>query len=381
VIGLLEALVRADSQNPPGREAEAADILASYLHNAGLAVEVREVESGRPNVIARLAGDSPEALLLNGHLDTVPGRWEPRWEGERFYGRGACDMKAGLAAMAYALARVARHQGRKRSVLFTAVIDEEVWFKGTKSLIADGALADCVCGYVAEPTSLTIATSLQGAAEFTLRTSGRASHAGMAELGDNAIRSMLPLLAALAEYADSLRGKGANLGLPVDPSVNIGTIRGGEVVTMVPADCEVAFDRQILPGESVADVVAEVQRVVPARLEQSFPPWQIDSGHDVVRALADAHLAALGKPAQTSVFRAYCEVELLAAAGIPAVIYGPGSIEQAHRPDEYVNKRELAAAAQVYERLISDFTRSSQEANQRVSTKFADRSNADSVGR
>ncbi|MDR0366559.1 MAG: ArgE/DapE family deacylase [Bifidobacteriaceae bacterium] len=373
---LLADLVRTDSQNPPGNEGKLARLVGEYLAAAGLEVELREAEPGRPNVIARLTGTNPEALLFNAHLDTVGigdlGLWSTEPLGAEvvdgnLYGRGACDMKGGLAAMMAAAAAVAR-SGRKpeRSLLFTAVIDEEVWFKGTKSLIASGLLANCVRAYVGEPTSLGIASALQGAAEFTARVRGRSSHTGMAELGVNAIWAMTHVLEALRGYADGLAGRGAALGFGADPSLNLGTIKGGTGVTLVPDSCQIAFDRQVLPGEDIEAVISELRQLFAQTCqthsidgdlvcEQFFRPWQAEPDSPTIQALEQAHRSAVGTDPQPTLFRGYCEVELLAAAGIPGAVYGPGDLLQAHRPDEFVPLAEVEAAARTYTALATNF--------------------------
>ncbi|MDR1387351.1 MAG: ArgE/DapE family deacylase [Propionibacteriaceae bacterium] len=372
----LRQLVRADSQNPPGREAAAAAVVARAMAGLGLEVELVEVAPGRPNVMARLPGRSPEELLLNGHLDTVgvgsPEAWRhDPWGGEtvqgRLYGRGACDMKGGLAALMAAVAAVVGSGvERRRSILFTAVVDEEVDFLGTKALIAAGRLADCRRAYVAEPTALSLATSLQGAVEATAETRGRAAHSGLADQGRNAIFDMGQLVAALDSYRRWLAGRGAELGWSVDPSLNLGLIAGGQGVTIVPDRCRIGFDRQILPGESVDQVTAELAAVIDQarrrhdldltwRVEQSFSPWRIDPADPAVVSLADCHRAVTGQPASQSVFRAYAEIELLAQIGLPGLIYGPGSIVQAHGPDEFVPLDQVVTAARTYALAAYDF--------------------------
>ncbi|MDR0593394.1 MAG: ArgE/DapE family deacylase [Bifidobacteriaceae bacterium] len=373
---LLTDLVRADSQNPPGREAKAARLVADYLAAAGWTVELQELEPDRPNVVANLAGTSPQSLLFNAHLDTVGigdlGLWstEPlggELIGGDLYGRGACDMKGGLAAMLAAAAAVARHPAaRARSLKFTAVIDEEVWFKGTKALIESGQLANCVRAYVGEPTSLKVAAALQGAAEFSARVRGRAAHTGMAELGRNAIWDMTHVLEALRGYGAGLRGRGADLGFPVDPSLNLGLIDGGNGVTLVPDLSRIAFDRQVLPGEDIEQAIEDIRRLFADTCQrhgiegdlvcdQFFRPWRAEPDSPVVRALEHAHRAALGAAPDTTLFRGYCEVELLASAGIPGAVYGPGDLLRAHRPDEFVPLAEVEAAARVYAELAWDF--------------------------
>ncbi|MDR1833991.1 MAG: ArgE/DapE family deacylase [Propionibacteriaceae bacterium] len=373
----LRDLVRADSQNPPGNEEACAKLVGEQLAAFGLQVELREVEPGRPNVIATLPGDSPEALLFNGHLDTVAvgdiGLWstEPlggQVIGENLYGRGTCDMKGGLAAMVAAAGALARCGiPRRKTLLLTAVIDEEVWFKGTQALIDSGALANCVRAYVGEPTSLGVASAIQGAAEFTAWTRGKSAHTGMAELGVNAVFGMGKVVAALDEYRQTLAGTGAKLGFPVDPSLNLGVISGGMGVTLVPDSCRIGFDRQVLPGEDIEAVIERLRALFAQVCEregldgdlvcdQYFYPWQAEQGSPTVTALESAHRQTTGEEPQTMLFRGYCEVEMLARAGIPGAVYGPGSLMQAHRPDEFVPLPEVAAAARTFAHLGEDFT-------------------------
>jgi len=372
----LTDLVRAESQNPPGNEAAAARLVGQKLAAAGLEVELSEVEPGRPNVIAHLRGNSPESLLLNAHLDTVGvgdlGLWSVNPLGGevvdgRLYGRGACDMKGGLAAMVAAVEAVAKAGvARRRSLMLTAVIDEEVWFKGTRALLDTGALASCTRAYVGEPTSLGVASAIQGAAEFTAWVRGRTAHTGMAELGDNAIFGMQQVVAALNQYRQSLRGLGQRLGLPVDPSLNLGVIEGGIGVTLVPDACRIAFDRQVLPGEDIEAVIDQLRQLFAQVTDehgldgdlvcdQFFRPWQAQPDSPAVVALQQAHLKTAGGTPKTMIFRGYCEVEMLAAAGIAGAVYGPGDLLQAHRPNEYVPLAQVETAARTYAELAATF--------------------------
>lgn len=374
----LTDLVRANSENPPGREGEAAQLIAERLARCGLDVELHEVEPGRPNVVAVLHGESEECLLFNGHVDTVAigdlGLWTTDPLGGeiidgKVYGRGTCDMKGGLAAMVAAIEAIVKAEvPRHRSLMLTAVIDEEVWFKGTQALINAGTLKNCTQAIVGEPTSLQVASALQGAAEFTAVVRGRSSHTGMAERGDNAIVKMTTIVAALQEYHESLRGLGATLGFPHDPSVNLGVIEGGVGVTFVPDTCRIAFDRQVFPGEDIEEVISEVRRIfakvcadndIDADLvcEQSFSPWQAGEDSTLAEGLERAHHEVTGTTAESALFRGYCEVELLARQGITGAVYGPGDLTQAHSPDEYVPLSEVETAAKVYAIVGESFLR------------------------
>ena len=372
----LADLVKADSQNPPGNEARVAQLVGAKLAAIGLEVELVEIEPSRPNVIAKLPGDSPETLLLHAHSDTVTigdlGLWSVDPLGaevvdNHLYGRGTADMKGGLAAMVAAIeAVVATGTPRRRSLMLAAVIDEEVWFKGMKALIQSGALADCTRAYVGEPTSLSVAFAIQGAAEFSAWVRGKSAHTGMAELGNNAIFGMQKIVAALDEYRRTLSGVGKQLGLPVDPSLNLGVITGGTGVTFVPDACRISFDRQVLPGEDIEAIIEEVRRRFSQVVEQYdldadlvcdqyFRPWQADPNCKAVDDLKRAHLKTTGVSAKTMIFRGYCEVEMLGAAGIPGTVYGPGDLLWAHRPNEFVPLAEVETAGRTYAELASAF--------------------------
>ncbi|WP_164516861.1 M20 family metallopeptidase [Clostridium transplantifaecale] len=368
-IQFLQKIVQTDSQNPPGNEMSVAQIIKEKLDEIGLVTEIQEVEKGRFNVLGLLPGENDEQLLFNGHMDTVkignPELWTKlplggQIEDGKLYGRGSCDMKSGLAAMIFALEAIVKSRiTPKKSILFTAVIDEEVFFKGTQALIDAGKLKKCTRAYISEPTSVCIATSLQGAAEFTARTYGKASHCGMAENGINAIIPMADFATELNALNEKLKKKGAILGFPVNPSLNVGSIQGGVDVLLVPDYCEMHFDRQVFPGEDMQEAIEEIRTIFDgvcakynAKSEltcnQYFNYWKADKEHPAAQSAIRCHEIVTGKQPEDILFRAYAEVEMIANQGIPGVIYGPGSILQAHRPDEYVLIEEFVTAIKTY---------------------------------
>lgn len=377
-VSFLQKLVQSDSQNPPGNEMEVAQIIKKQLDDMGLTTEMQEVEKGRFNIIGLLAGESDEQLLFNGHMDTVKIGDREGWEKNPFggeieagklYGRGACDMKSGLAAMIYGLdALVKSGIPRKKSILFTGVIDEEVYFKGTQALIDSGKLQKCTRAYVSEPTAVCIATSLQGAAEFTAKTYGLASHSGMAENGMNAIVPMAEFIIELNRLNKKLQSKGASLGFSVNPCLNIGIIRGGVDVLLVPDYCEMSFDRQVFPGEDMQQAIDEVTVLFnnmckkykingDLSCNQHFNFWQANKAHPVVQAATRCHELVTGEYPMDILFRAYAKVEMIEQQGIPGMLYGPGNILQAHRPDEFVLIDEFCTAIRTYALIAYDFVR------------------------
>ncbi|UCF96909.1 MAG: M20 family metallopeptidase [Spirochaetaceae bacterium] len=375
LISFLQKLVRSNSENPPGNERGSAQLIADLARGFGCSVELQEVEPGRPNVIATLEGDEPENMLFNGHTDTVKIGNTEKWthdplageiEDGYLYGRGSADMKAGLAAQLFAMKALADSGiPRKRSVMFTGVIDEEVFFKGTKALISAGKLRHCKVGYVSEPSNLKIVVRQKGGIEYIAKTYGKYAHSGAAFLGQNAILRMNNVLNALDLYNRDLQSR---MDLPVlrYPTVNVGVIRGGTGVTFVPDLCEIEFDRQVLPGETVEQADREVREVISRVRKthkikvdliksQHFNTWEVSKTEPVIRYLSRAAEQVRGRrPAFTGI-NGYCEVELLAAHGIPSVVFGPGDIHTAHAPDERVKTQEVVDAARIYALLACEF--------------------------
>jgi len=377
MIDFLKGLVQANSENPPGNEQQVALLISDKLQKIGCQVNLQQVEDNRFNVIAVVEGASPDKLLFNGHMDTVKIGNVSEWNYDPLggeihdgflYGRGSTDMKAGLVSMIYALKAVIQSRvPLNKGLMFTAVIDEEVFFKGTQALLADNILKDCVLGFVSEPTGLEIHTCLKGGIEFTARTFGKSAHSGLAYDGVNAIYQMNKVVAALMEYNDELKNRINLPGLKY-PTVNVGRINGGTGVTFVPDCCEIEFDRQVLPGEDIAEVEKEIfaliktleeeqQITVELNKNQHFNTWQISQDALVVQLLAAAYSAALkGRPVFAG-FPGYCEVEMFAANGIPSVVFGPGSLNRAHRPNERVKIDEVIDAAKVFAQLAYDFAK------------------------
>ncbi|RUS46192.1 M20 family metallopeptidase [Cohnella sp. AR92] len=369
LVRLLQRLVRANSENPTGDESAVAAVVAEELEAAGIPTRLQPVEERRANVIAELPGRRKAKLLFNGHMDTVPAGDQALWRSDpwgadlrdgNLYGLGSADMKAGVAAMLIAVQALHRCGADfERGLLFTAVVDEEVGFKGTTALIESGLLADCEMACVSEPTSLRIGNRLKGALEFSARTFGRSAHTGIAFAGDNAIYKMGRYLEKLRVYNDSLAKRMDEPELK-HPTVNAGKLTGGVGVTLVPDRCELEFDRQVLPGESMDEAEREIRELTNAfsretgievelTLRQRFANWTVADDAPIVTSLANA-LEDLydHRPPQFTGFNGYAEVELLASAGIPSVLFGPGSLDVAHAPNEFVPIREVVEASRAY---------------------------------
>lgn len=369
-VELTRALVRIDSRNPalgagaPG-ESAAAQALAAALEAWGFRVEVYDAAPGRPNVVARAGNATGRSLMLNGHLDVVgvEGMSHPPFAaGERdgkLYGRGAADMKAGIAAMCAAAAR-ALTRGIAGEVIIAAVVDEEHMSIGTRELLRRGVRADAAI--VGEPTSLAIMPAHRGFAWVEVDVQGRAAHGSRYDLGVDAILEAGPVLVeldragrdALSQQEHPLLGRA---------SLHASSIQGGAGWSTYPDRCLIQIERRTLPGESpdqaLADVRAAIARAAErrpslaaqARLVFSQAPSEVRVDSAIVRALSTS-LAECGERVAIAGMSAWTDAALLNDAGVPAICFGPGAIAQAHAAEEWIDIDEIERATAVLEGLI-----------------------------
>ncbi|MDR7554074.1 MAG: M20/M25/M40 family metallo-hydrolase [Armatimonadota bacterium] len=371
IVGLLRALVATDSVNPglaPGGAGEGAvaTLLAAECRAAGLEVRLDEVAPGRPNVVARLAGARPgRRLLLCGHTDTVAttGMAEPfsaRLEGDRLYGRGAYDMKGGVAAIVEAM-RVVAAAGLPAGELVAAfVVDEEHASLGALDLIrrerADAAV-------ITEPTALEVCIAHKGFLWARVETAGRAAHGSRYDAGDDAITRMGHVLVALDRLEREVLPQRTH-PLLGRPSLHASTIAGGVGWSTYPDRCVLEVERRLLPGEQDADVLAELEAAVSeaqqrspglqARVElvMSRPSFEVSPEAPVVRALADSVRAVCGRSPRLVGEHPWFDAALLGAAGIPTVMFGPGGAG-AHAAVEWVDVPSVVTCADVLAHLAS----------------------------
>jgi len=363
---LLGALVRRPSQNPPGCEEETVAHLAQACEALGLAVELEPVLPGRPNLYASLGPPGGPGVLVLAHTDTVPAGdgWthEPfgaSLEAGRLVGRGAADMKGGLAAAVAAMAALARAGVALRErVTLAAVIDEEEHGRGVRAFLARHPTARCAL--VPEPTGLQTVIGCRGNCYVEIEVRGRAAHAGSAEQGRNAIHGG-------ARAVESIRRLDRELAADEHPLLgratwSVGMIGGGTSTAMVPAACTVSLDRRLLPGQTGAQALEEVERALEAlgleedglsaeaALLMEIPSFEVARDDPLVQAVQQASVDAGGPDLPLAGWTAACDGGyVMRDAGIPAVVLGPGSVaEQAHKPDESIELAEVVLAARIY---------------------------------
>jgi len=370
----LAALVRINSVNSayvggPG-EREIATWIRAFFARRGIETREQEVFPNRPNVIARIPGRDPSRrVILEAHMDTasITGMtippFEPRIADGKLYGRGSCDTKGGLAAMMHAVAALAeQNQTPPCEVWFVAAVDEEYAFGGVKKL-CEGLTAEAAI--VAEPTSLRAVIATKGALRWRILTRGKAAHSSKPHLGVNAISHMARIILALEKDTAGLAGR--SHPLLGSPTCNVGVISGGVQVNFVPDTCAIELDRRLLPGETGKEVLAHYQRLLDGvkrelpELDAFMETPRMDDGaldtpadHAAARC-AQAVLAELGLNPELRGVPYGSDASKLARQGIPSLVYGPGSIDQAHAAVEFVDLAEVARAEEFYRNFLLRF--------------------------
>jgi succinyl-diaminopimelate desuccinylase len=362
VVELLQALVRARSDNPPGDERRAAGVVRDYLaQEEAISVEDVGLLPERPLLVARLEGrPGGRTITFNGHLDTVPAGndWtrDPfggETEGDRLYGRGSSDMKGGIAGFLAAIRRLAAVRDNWAGTVIAHVVpDEEPGGPvGTESLLKRGMMeGDAVI--VAEPSELAVFRAQKGTIFATLRFVGRAAHGSRPEQGVNAIDAAADMIVTLRErLAPELRHRMHEL--IGSASINVGTISGGTRTNVVPDACTVTIDRRLVPAERLEDATAELEQLIDGRAELVWdhrsPAFETAADHWLVTEAQKAVAAVRGSAPPVSGLRGASDAWLYAqGAGIPTILIGPGEVDQAHIADESASVSLLRESVDVY---------------------------------
>jgi acetylornithine deacetylase len=363
VVRLLSDLVAANSVNPslvPGAagEAEVADVAARALRQAGLDVVIEPVVEGRPNVIGVLEGREPgPAVMFCGHLDTVgvagmDDPFDPRVEDGRLYGRGSQDMKGGVAAMIAAAAALAPGWSRGRLIV-ACVVDEEFESIGAEALVktwrADAAI-------VTEPTDLRMGVGHKGFAWLEVIAEGRAAHGSRPAEGRDAILRMGRVLHALESLDRELQSR-APVAMQGTASLHASIIEGGRELSVYPDRCALQFERRTVSGEDDAIVRGEIAAILTrlraadasfvaaSRLMTSRPAYRVSDDEPIVVATAAA-LRERSLSVDPVGLSFWTDAAILAGAGIPSVIFGPGGAGL-HSIEEYVHLADVEVCRDV----------------------------------
>lgn len=375
---VLSELVRIPSVNPqfPGGrpEQEIADFIASYFNRIGLQVEIREVRANRPNIIGMLPGkqNNVPGLLLEAHMDTVQttGMTIDPFAGEikdgKLYGRGACDTKGSLAAMILAVEWFKENNiVPPVPVYLAATIDEEAHYLGILDIVElKHRFAAAIVG---EPTDLQVVVAHKGCVRCIIEVSGTSAHSSKPEEGINAINQAIPVLQHISgSMHEQLKEK--HHPLVGSPSICVTEIKGGVAHNTIPDRCQFVIDRRTIPGEDcdavwqdIANQLKSLEAQEPSLQLSVLPPFITDfametaADRPIVRVLTDqaakrlGSISVLGVPYGTNASK-------LAKEGIESVVFGPGSIQQAHTRDEWIALEEVVQAAEILIHTINHFT-------------------------
>lgn len=347
-------------------------LLAEWAEGLGFRVDIRPLgQSGKANLIATLGGpaDQPGGLVLSGHTDTVPCNPE-LWSSDpfaateregRIYGLGSADMKSWFALILEAVARFDSKDFRQPLVLL-GTADEESSMSGARALLAEN---QCLGRYavIGEPTGLKPIRMHKGVMLEAVTVRGKAGHSSDPSLGANAIDGMYAVIGELLAYRTELKARHRNPAFLVDyPTMNLGSIHGGDNPNRICGGCELQIDIRPLPGmdleelhRTLRDRLAPVLADQPGlflevrRLFDGLPPFETSAGSEIVRVSEELS----GAPAGAVAFGT--EAPFLSRLGMDTVVMGPGYIDQAHQPDEYLPLDHIRPGVEMVSRLIERF--------------------------
>ena len=366
-VSLTKSLLRFDTVNPPGRERDCARFAGAMLQEWGYSVEYFEYQEGRTSVVARAGGNERKApLCLTGHLDVVPlgsRRWtrDPfsgETDGDKLYGRGASDMKAGVAAILLAARGYSRSLSNTPGIVIVLTAAEEGGCVGSAQLAKTALLGKAGAMVVGEPTSNYPLVGHKGSIKFHARFRGVSAHGSMPELGVNAIYKAAKALARLERF-DFQTPHHPVMG---KPTLNVGTIEGGNTVNAVPDYASVGVDIRTVPGMDHDEVLERLRgELSEAELDvfSNLKPVWTAPDHEWIQRVFEICKPYLGEPpgARTAPYMTDAANLLKVYSGAPTVVLGPGEAAMAHQTDEYASQERIRQSVAIYESLIRDWCR------------------------
>jgi acetylornithine deacetylase/succinyl-diaminopimelate desuccinylase len=362
----LASLVAIDTQNPPGRETEAARFLHDLIEPDGFDVSAHEYKPGRVNLVARLQNGSGPTFAFNTHMDVVPvgDGWSSdpfvlREADGRLYGRGTCDCKGPLIAMVEAMRMLAADRASwSGTLLGVFVADEEIASEGAKAYAASRPHIDFAV--IGEPTSNTTFSAHKGSLRPLVRVHGVSAHSGTPHLGENAIYRAAALLGLIeATHENVVRHR--THPLVGGASLTVTRISGGHADNVLPGSCDLLLDRRMVPGEDEAAVKREIDdllRLAHERfgLRAEVMEYRATTGGATETAVEEpvvqASLAACRAHGRADPgpfgFQGGCDLVHFNSIGAKGTVIGPGSLSVAHKPDEFVPRDEFIACSLIY---------------------------------
>lgn len=376
-IQFLQSLIQTNSINPPGNELETAEKIARYALDAGLEAEVKLLEENRANVIVRLAGyDSKNcpALIFSGHIDTVPVGNLP-WQVDplsghesdgKIYGRGASDMKGGIAALIEAMIFLKESGNQyKGDIIFAGSAGEEVDCCGARALVEGHLFENAGAIIIAEPSNGKVFSAHKGALWLEIETYGKTAHCSMPNEGVNAVLHMNELINRLKEYQFAYTEKHRLLG---EPTLVISSINGGVSTNVVPDNCKITVDMRTIPEVDHNQVIVDIHNIITSlentldnfkaevRVKNNLPPVECGEENQFVEMALKVNEELTGESQTELGVNYYTEGSVFSVeTKAPIIIYGPGDEKVAHQPNEYVEISKFFDAINFYSVLANKY--------------------------
>lgn len=373
-IELLQQMIGFKTVNEPGDELPLAKFIKQKLDEIGVESVVDDLGNNRGNIIGRLRGSGErEALLFNGHLDTVPpgdiewehGAYSGKVVDGKIYGRGSADMKGGLAAMLIALKAVKRAGWKlKGDFIYSATAGEETVSIGAVKFVEDGGLDGVGAIIIGEPSSIGINIAEKGAFWIEITTYGKTAHGAFPEKGINAVVNMNALLSELISYKFKY-DENEILG---HPTMNISTIKGGVKTNVVPDKCSITIDMRTVPGMDHKEIVKDFEKIIE-KLSNEIDDFKADikilndraavetkANHPFVKLAEEIVKEEFGRDIKAQGVNFYTDASIfLPAKQIPCIFSGPGDASMAHQPNEHITIDSLMESVQFYIAMIEKY--------------------------
>ena len=370
IINFTQDLIRIPTVNPPGNEDRLARFISEKLNEFGMQVSLIHHGEKRSSVVGLLKGiNGKKAVMLNGHLDTVPvseSEWmydpfEARIVDNRIYGRGSTDMKSGVAAIVYAAGAIAQSNiPIEGNLIVSFTADEEVNSIGAKALVEFDWITSVDSILIAEPTDLNVFIAEKGALWLLIHSYGKAAHGSMPEQGTNAVEHLMDLL---IKFKENWRKGFKKLSHPLLglPTASINIFKGGTKANIIPDYAEALIDIRTLPGQLHEEIIKIFQELVDLekrknkdldfKLEvlNNRPPYEVSPSSEVVNVLIDVVNEVKGINPCVAGAPYYTDASIFGPKmRIPILICGPGEPSLAHKSDEYVEISKILEATKIY---------------------------------
>ncbi|AYD39682.1 M20 family peptidase [Clostridium fermenticellae] len=377
-ISFLKELIKIDSVNPPGNEEKVARVIADKLKKNSIECKMRSLDSNRAYLIARLKGKGhKKSLIYCGHMDTVPPG-DISWKHQPFtaeevnnciYGRGASDMKSGLAALTIAMIEIAKSKVTlEGDLVLAATAGEEVDSLGARVMIEDGILNDAGAMIIGEPTNNKIVVAHKGALWIEIISYGKTAHGSMPDQGINAIDNMNIFINTLNNKFKFKYREDILLGIP---TINLGTINGGVRTNVVPDMCSLKIDIRTVPGQKHQEILHDIEVLLKDIEQNSNAKFDLKVLNDLasVGTSKEDSLIKLALSAANELFnsehdvngvRYYTDASVFVPKlgnNLPVLFYGPGNETMAHKPDEYVEIDKYLDSIKFYRELAVRYLR------------------------